>query len=128
MILIPDIGITILSTIFGAFLALLIHILIERFEKKERKKSMDTQTPQSSKSNNTKKESDEDVVSTKYKHAKEVLFFSMIVMCVAVAADIMVSVAFKDVKNDLINSAFEAFKLITMTVLGYVFGSGDSKK
>ena len=30
--------------------------------------------------------------------------------------------------NELIKSGFEAFKLIVMTILGYIFGSNTSKK
>lgn len=30
--------------------------------------------------------------------------------------------------NELVKSGFEAFKLIVMTILGYIFGSNNSKK
>lgn len=61
----------------------------------------------------------------RFKTGRTVLYVSMAAMGVAVAADVLSS-KFLNVKSDLITSSFEAFKLITMTVLGYFFASNDS--
>lgn len=62
----------------------------------------------------------------RFETGKKVLYISMTAMGVAVAVDILTKRAF-NVDSELVNNAFEAFKLITMTVLGYIFGSNSSK-
>lgn len=61
----------------------------------------------------------------RFKTGRTVLYVSMMAMGIAVIADILAT-RFLEVKSDLVTSAFEAFKLITMTVLGYFFASNDS--
>lgn len=61
----------------------------------------------------------------RYKTGRTVLYVSMAAMGAAVAVDVLSS-KFLNTKSDLVTSAFEAFKLITMTVLGYFFASNDS--
>lgn len=68
---------------------------------------------------------DREITRFRYKTGRKVLYISMIAMCVAVAADLFATAALK-VQSNLISNAFEAFKLITMTVLGYIFGSSGS--
>ena len=67
---------------------------------------------------------DKEITRFRYKTGRQVLYIAMAAMCVAVAAD-LIATAFK-VQSSLISNAFEAFKLITMTVLGYIFGSSGS--
>ena len=72
--------------------------------------------------NLTKSESlDDQITKFKYTTGRKVLFISMIAMGVAVVASIFLS-AF-EIKNTLVENAFEVFKLSAMTVLGYIFGS-----
>ena len=53
-----------------------------------------------------------------------VLFVAMGLMCLFVVMDVVFSLN-GNAERTLINSAFEAFKLIAMTVLGYLFGSSN---
>ena len=53
-----------------------------------------------------------------------VLFVAMGLMCLFVVMDVVFSLN-GNAERNLINSAFEAFKLIAMTVLGYLFGSSN---
>lgn len=64
---------------------------------------------------------DDQITKFKYLTGKTVLFISMIAMGIAVAASIILS--FFKMENQLVGNAFEVFKLIAMTVLGYIFGS-----
>lgn len=68
---------------------------------------------------------DKEITRFRYRTGRQVLFVAMALMCVAVGTDLFAS-AF-GLENNLISSAFEAFKLITMTVLGYIFGSSGGK-
>lgn len=61
----------------------------------------------------------------RFKTGRTVLYASMAAMGLAALTDI-ISSRFLGVESDLVTSAFEAFKLITMTVLGYFFASNDS--
>lgn len=64
---------------------------------------------------------DDQITKFKYMTGKTVLFISMGAMGVAVLISIILS-AF-NIENSLVDNAFEVFKLIAMTVLGYIFGS-----
>lgn len=64
---------------------------------------------------------DEEITKFKYVTGKNVLFISMGAMGVAVVISIILS--FFDIENAMVENAFEVFKLIAMTVLGYIFGS-----
>lgn len=64
---------------------------------------------------------DEEITKFKYMTGKTVLFISMIAMGIAVLVSIILS--FFEIENTLVSNAFEVFKLIAMTVLGYIFGS-----
>lgn len=62
---------------------------------------------------------------TKFKYAtgRRLLYISMAVMVLAVAAGTIISCVSGDAEHSMLNSLFEVFKLIAMTVLGYIFGS-----
>ena len=62
----------------------------------------------------------------RFSTGKVVLFVAMAAMAVLVGID-LVALHFWQMSSDLVESAFEAFKLITMTVMGYIFGSTSSK-
>lgn len=64
---------------------------------------------------------DDQITKFKYLTGKTVLFISMGAMGIAVVISIILS-AF-GLENPLVENAFEVFKLIAMTVLGYIFGS-----
>lgn len=64
---------------------------------------------------------DEQITKFKYLTGKTVLFVSMGAMGLAVIASILLSVW--NIQSSLVENAFEVFKLIAMTVLGYIFGS-----
>lgn len=64
---------------------------------------------------------DDEITKFKYLTGRQVLFISMGAMGIAVAISIILS-ALK-IENALVENAFEVFKLIAMTVLGYIFGS-----
>lgn len=66
-----------------------------------------------------------EITRFRYKTAKEVLYIAMGAMGLAVVLDLL-SIGLH-LESGLITNAFEAFKLITMTVLGYIFGSNSSK-
>lgn len=70
---------------------------------------------------------EEKITIFRYETGKKVLFVSMAAMGIAVAAD-LISTKWLCIESELVNNAFEAFKLITMTVLGYIFGSNNSSK
>lgn len=61
----------------------------------------------------------------RYKTGRTVLYVAMSAMGVSVVIDLISK--YLDLESDLITNAFEAFKLITMTVLGYFFASNNSK-
>ena len=67
----------------------------------------------------------QEITRFRYRTGGKVLYISMIAMGIAVITDLIAS-AF-GIENGLVNNAFEAFKLITMTVLGYIFGSNNGK-
>lgn len=69
---------------------------------------------------------DKEITRFRFSTGRIVLFVAMAAMAVMVGVDILVS-HFWETSSDLVESAFEAFKLITMTVLGYIFGSNSSK-
>lgn len=78
------------------------------------------QSPRSS--NLSKTDSlDEQITKFKYMTGKTVLFISMGAMGLAVLVSIILSAY--NIENSLVENAFEVFKLIAMTVLGYIFGS-----
>lgn len=64
---------------------------------------------------------DDQITKFKYMTGRTVLFISMGAMGIAVLASIILSAC--QVQNSLVENAFEVFKLIAMTVLGYIFGS-----
>ena len=64
---------------------------------------------------------DEQITKFKYLTGKTVLFVSMGAMGLAVIISIILSAL--NIQNSLVENAFEVFKLIAMTVLGYIFGS-----
>ena len=55
-----------------------------------------------------------------------VLFTAMGAMVVLVLLDVLLS-ARTEAERTLVSNAFEAFKLIAVTVLGYIFGSNQTK-
>lgn len=64
---------------------------------------------------------DDEITKFKYLTGRTVLFVSMGAMGIAVIVSIILSCF--NVENTLVENAFEVFKLIAMTVLGYIFGS-----
>lgn len=66
-----------------------------------------------------------EITRFRYLTGRKVLYISMAAMGVAVIIDLIAEAC--GIKNELVSSAFEAFKLITMTVLGYIFGSDNSR-
>lgn len=66
-----------------------------------------------------------EITRFRYRTARKVLYIAMCAMGGAVALDLFAN--WLNLESSLINNAFEAFKLITMTVLGYIFGSNSSK-
>lgn len=68
---------------------------------------------------------EKEITRFRYSTGKTVLFIAMGAMLVMVAVDILAN-HYLNAASDLIESSFEAFKLITMTVLGYLFGSSGS--
>lgn len=66
------------------------------------------------------------ITKFKYRTGARVLFAAMIAMAVFAVIDLAISF-FPEVHAELISSAFEAFKLITMTVLGFIFGSNETR-
>ncbi len=67
-----------------------------------------------------------EITRVKYQIGRKVLYVAMGAMAVFVAAD-LIAKYWLNIESELITNAFEAFKLITMTVLGYIFGSSNSK-
>lgn len=55
-----------------------------------------------------------------------VLTAAMCAMVILVLLDVFISMRF-DAERTLIENAFEAFKLIAVTVLGYIFGANQTK-
>ena len=81
-----------------------------------------TSYPETPPSNLGKTDSlDDQITKFKYLTGKTVLFISMGAMGLAVIVSILLSVW--GIDNPLVENAFEVFKLIAMTVLGYIFGS-----
>ncbi len=66
-----------------------------------------------------------EITRFRFRTGRSVLYISMSAMGLSVAVDLLSKKL--NLESDLINSAFEAFKLITMTVLGYFFASNNSK-
>ena len=64
---------------------------------------------------------DEQITKFKYLTGKTVLFVSMGAMGLAVIISIILSAL--NIQSSLVENSFEVFKLIAMTVLGYIFGS-----
>lgn len=67
----------------------------------------------------------QEITRFRYRTGGKVLYISMIAMGIAVITDLIASVF--GIENGLVANAFEAFKLITMTVLGYIFGSDNGR-
>lgn len=65
---------------------------------------------------------EKEITRFRFQTGKKVLYISMIAMGIAVLLDLVSSIWFKT-GSEMLKNAFEAFKLITMTVLGYIFGS-----
>lgn len=61
------------------------------------------------------------ITQFKYVTGRRVLYISMGVMIGATIVSIILSCCAVD--NELVQNLFEVFKLIAMTVLGYIFGS-----
>lgn len=68
---------------------------------------------------------DKEITRFRFKTGREVLYISIGAMAGMVLLDLVASIAW-EAERDMIEGAFEAFKLITMTVLGYIFGSSGS--
>ena len=68
---------------------------------------------------------DDQITKFKYLTGKRVLYIAMGAMGLSVLTSIVLA-AF-DIESALLINAFEVFKLIAMTVLGYIFGSQGSK-
>lgn len=66
---------------------------------------------------------DDQITKFKYLTGREVLYISMGAMGLAVVVSIILSAL--NIENSLVENAFEVFKLIAMTVLGYLFGSNS---
>lgn len=66
-----------------------------------------------------------EITRFRYRTGGRVLYIAMAAMGVAVVID-LIALCFGK-QSELVINAFEAFKLITMTVLGYIFGSDNSK-
>ena len=67
---------------------------------------------------------DDQITKFKYLTGREVLYISMGAMGLAVILSIILSML--EIENALLENAFEVFKLIAMTVLGYLFGSNKT--
>ena len=65
---------------------------------------------------------EKEITRFRFQTGKKVLYISMVAMGIAVVLDLVLSIRFK-AENEMLKNVFEAFKLITMTVLGYIFGS-----
>lgn len=61
----------------------------------------------------------------KFETGLAVLFVAMAAMVAMVILDVILSVHI-NVEGTLISNAFEAFKLIAVTVLGYIFGATNA--
>lgn len=66
---------------------------------------------------------DAQLTKFRYLTGRRVLYISMAAMCLAVATSIFLSAT--GIEDPLVENAFEVFKLIAMTVLGYLFGSKE---
>lgn len=64
---------------------------------------------------------EDEITKFKYMTGRKVLFISMGAMGAAVA--ISIALSFFQIENTLVENAFEVFKLIAMTVLGFIFGT-----
>lgn len=120
--------ITVGVTVFIIFALLLILYMVLKygFDEIKRRKSMSSNKEDSSDKNiedNT--ETEKDATRIKYKIGREVLFFAMVAMLVFVFTDLIAISISRD--SGLVEKAFDAFKIITMTVLGYMFGSSNVK-
>lgn len=69
---------------------------------------------------------EKEITRFRYQTGRKVLYLAMGAMSLFVLLD-LVSAKYMGIQSDLVTSAFEAFKLITMTVLGYIFGSSGTK-
>lgn len=67
-----------------------------------------------------------EITRFRYQTGRRVLYIAMAAMGISVVLD-MIASYIPGVESELLTNAFEAFKLITMTVLGYIFGSNGSK-
>ena len=70
---------------------------------------------------------DNEFKQRKFLTGTAVLFVAMGLMCLFVVMDVVFSLN-GNAERTLINSAFEAFKLIAVTVLGYLFGSSNMNR
>lgn len=64
---------------------------------------------------------DDEITKFKYITGRRVLFISMAAMGIATIAEAVFNIF--DIESTLVANAFEVFKLIAMTVLGYIFGT-----
>ena len=119
------ITIIILIVFIAAFLSL--GSILDLLPKKRKDSGKSNENSKEQQGYITEAEHEQEITKIKYQIGRKVLVISMIAMSLFVFIDILVSTS-PDMESELINNAFEAFKLITMTVLGYVFGSNDSKK
>lgn len=67
------------------------------------------------------------IIRFKYRTGRKVLYAAMAAMAALALIDLAAS-AQPPIESELINNAFEAFKLITMTVLGFIFGANDTTR
>lgn len=66
---------------------------------------------------------DDQITRFRYLTGRKVLYISMGAMLAAVLMN--TALAYYEIENPLVENAFEVFKLIAMTVLGYLFGSKE---
>lgn len=68
---------------------------------------------------------DTQITKFRFLTGRNVLYIAMAAMGVTVLLDMLAQKL--EIESDLITNSFEAFKLITTTVLGYIFGSSGTK-
>lgn len=68
---------------------------------------------------------DDKILWFKYKTGRNILYASMALMAICVIAELIMN--HFGLKSDLMKNAFEAFKLIAMTAIGFILGTNVSK-
>ena len=69
---------------------------------------------------------DKEITRFRFRTGKKVLYIAMGAMGIAVVLDLFAAYVLH-IESEMVKNAFEAFKLITMTVLGYIFGSNTKQ-